>query len=99
KPCVIELQGPRAPSASPGCMAEPWRSFLRFTMPGGCAEANRDGWWESVVAISLDPATNCGCAHLRVVYGRNPAGFSLNVGDSPTNDGFGGDQGPPRARR
>lgn len=93
KPCVIELSGPRAPSASAECAAKPWSRFIHFLQPEKWSDSNKDGWWETVVAIALDPAKDCGCAHVKVVYGGPSRVFSLNLGDSPTNDGFGGDAG------
>ena len=90
---MIELRGPRAPSASPNCSAEPWSRFVRFLQPRRWADSNKDGWWETVLAISLNPAKDCGSAHIKVFYEGPSVGFSVNVGDSPTNDGFGGDAG------
>lgn len=37
--------------------------------------------------------TSCSCAVVWVEYVGEPHGWTLNVGDSPTNDGFGGDGG------
>ncbi|HSL83684.1 MAG TPA: hypothetical protein VLF66_12990 [Thermoanaerobaculia bacterium] len=37
--------------------------------------------------------TNCSCAVVWVEYVGEPHGWTLNVGDSPTNNGFGGDGG------
>lgn len=41
--------------------------------------------------------TTCSCAVVWVEYVGEPHGWTLNVGDSPTNNGFGGDAGsaPP----
>lgn len=93
KPCVIELSGPRAPSASAECAAKPWSRFIHFLQPEKWTDSNKDGWWETVLAIALDPAKDCGCAQVKVFYGGPSRIFSLNLGDSPTNDGFGGDAG------
>ena len=93
KPCVIELEGPHGPSASAECMAEPWSRFLKFRQPGRWSDSNKDGWWETVLEVALDPAKDCGCAHFKVSYGGPSVGFSVHIGDSPTNDGYGGDAG------
>src|SRR5262249_47176401 len=93
KPCVIELHGPRAPRASPSCLSEPWSRFVKLVQPKKFSDENKDGWYEAVLEITLNPAKDCGCAAFRVFYGARPEFFSVNIGDSPTNDGYGGDAG------
>jgi hypothetical protein len=93
KPCVIDLHGRQAPSASPNCRSEPWSRFVKLVQPKGFSDANRDGWYEAVLEITLDPAKNCGCATFRISFDAPPDGFTVNIGDSPTNDGYGGDAG------
>lgn len=93
KPCVIDLHGPRAPSVSASCLAEPWSRFLKLVQPNKFSDENKDGWYETVLEITLDPAKDCGCAAFRVFYGAHPHFFTVNIGDSPTNDGYGGDAG------
>jgi hypothetical protein len=93
KPCVLELHGPRAPSASASCLSEPWSRFVKLVQPKMFSDANKDGWYEAVLEITLDPAKDCGCATFHVTYDAPSYFFSVNIGDSPTNDGYGGDAG------
>ena len=93
KPCVIELHGPGAPSASPSCLAEPWSRFVKLVQPNKFSDSNKDGWYEAVLEVSLDPAKDCGCATFHISYDAPPYFFTVNIGDSPTNDGYGGDAG------
>jgi hypothetical protein len=51
----------------------------------GCA-----GWKEAVLKVNV---AGCTQAILVAEYEGLPKGWSLNVGDSPTNDGFAGDAG------
>lgn len=62
-------------------------------LPGRFVDSNKDGWWETVVEIALDPAKECGCVKLRIHFEDPVRDWSVNVGDSPTNDGYGGDAG------
>lgn len=57
-----------------------------------CA-ANR---WRSAVLKVTIPAT-CSCAVVWVEYVGEPKNWTLNVGDSPNNNGYGGDSGGPPA--
>lgn len=93
KPCLIELHGPHAPSASPSCLSEPWSRFVKLVQPKKFSDANKDGWYEAVLEITLDPAKDCGCATFHISYDAPPYFFTVNIGDSPTNDGYGGDAG------
>jgi hypothetical protein len=95
-PCVVELRGPHAPSSSPDCATEPWSRYLRFVLPDRFVDANSDGWWETVVEIALDPSKECGGAKLRIHFEDPVGAWSVNVGDSPTNNGYGGDAGTTR---
>lgn len=92
-PCVVVLQGPRAPSASPACTAGPWAKRLRFTLPERFADSNRDGAFETVLGIRLDPRSDCGCARFVVHLTGRVEDWAVNIGDSPTNNGHGGDLG------
>lgn len=91
KRCVLTLEGEGAPSASPSCLAEPWTRFLSFDQAGRFTDSNGDKSWETVVTIDLDPAKACRTLGMRLTFGRSVTGFPLNVGDSPTNNGYGGD--------
>jgi hypothetical protein len=59
-------------------MAAPW-------------DSDGDGFYEAVLKVNLDPSL--GYTKLRAVldYEGVPTGFTLNIGDSATNDGGGGD--------
>jgi hypothetical protein len=48
-------------------------------------------WKEAVLKINVP--TGCTQAIVQVEYDGLPAGWTVNLGDSPTNDGFGGDGG------
>lgn len=50
-------------------------------------------WKEAVLKINI-PA-NCTQANIVIEYDGLPAGWSANLADGPTNDGFGGDAGSP----
>lgn len=93
RPCVIDLHGPHAPSASPSCRSAPWSRFVKLVQRKEFSDANKDGWYEAVIEITLDPAKDCGCATFRIFYDAPPEFFTVNIGDSPTNDGYGGDAG------
>jgi hypothetical protein len=73
------------------CGDEAWAGHLGFELPGRFADADENGWSEVVLWLELDPAHGCGCAVLRVFFEGEPTGYTINVGDSPTNDGHGGD--------
>lgn len=90
-PCVIELHGKGAPRLTRSCTEDVWRSHLAFELPDRFSDADGNGWHEAVVRIDVDPRGGCGCAVFRITYEGQPAGFSVNIGDSPTNDGYGGD--------
>src|SRR6266850_5494589 len=91
--CVLDLKGTKAPEVPGACVTAPWSSYLTFEQPSKLSNANGDLWWESVVKINLDPAGGCGCAVFAVTYDERPTGFTVDIGDSPTNDGWGGDSG------
>ncbi len=52
-------------------------------------DSDGDGWLESVFSINVDKG--CRCANITVEYEGTPSGWTVNIGDSPTNNGFGGD--------
>jgi hypothetical protein len=54
-------------------------------------DSNFDTWREAVLKINL--TGGCTQANIVVEYEGKPTGWSLNLGDSPTNNGFGGDSG------
>jgi len=93
KPCIIDLHGSTAPRLSRECTSEPWSRYLRPVLPGKFVDLDENGWWETVVEIALDPARGCGCAQLRIHYAKPITNWTVNLGDSPTSDGYGGDAG------
>jgi len=58
-------------------------------------------WMEARVEIDLKPpagspaGTPARVAHIAVAYEGKPFQWTINVGDSPTNNGFGGNSGDP----
>ncbi len=90
-PCVIELHGEAAPRLSGSCREEGWQGHLDFLLPQRFADADANGWHEVVLQLDLDPRRGCGCAVFRITYEGEPVGHTVNIGDSPTNDGYGGD--------
>jgi hypothetical protein len=51
------------------------------------------GWGRTVAKIDL--GRGCKCASIVAEYEGLPFGWTLNIGDSPTNNGYGGDSGNP----
>jgi hypothetical protein len=93
EPCTLVLAGAGAPSASASCTSEPWSKLLHFTLPGRFLDSDKDGSFETVVEIALDPTKNCGCARWKVFFGSEVSNWLVHVGNSPTNNGHGGDEG------
>lgn len=80
-PCAIDLKTGLFTGA---CQNSPL-SFVVLPNEGGV----NDGWKETVVKVNL--GTGCTCANFVVEYEGTPTGWTVNIGDSPTNNGFGGD--------
>ncbi len=60
-------------------------------LPAGCSGS---GWNMAALRIVIPGGANgCTQANIVVEYEGTPQGWSTNLGDSPTNDGFGGDSG------
>ena len=55
------------------------------------ADSNTDSWLEAVVKIKFDG--NIKKAKFIVEYDKTPSGWTVNLGDSQSNDGYGGDAG------
>lgn len=91
--CGIELHGEGAPRLTGACGHEAWRGYLTFGLKETFADHNDDGWHETVLELDLAPSGACGCATFRVYFQGTPVSTSVNIGDSPTNDGHGGDAG------
>jgi hypothetical protein len=93
-PCAITLAGPGAPALSAECTSETWAPHLRFPQPERFSDSNGDGTWETVVEAYLDPTRDCGCVRFRVFLLEDElSGWIFHVGESPTNNGHGGDEG------
>ena len=90
-PCVLDLHGEGAPRAAAICGNEAWEPHLSFDLPERFADVDGNGWHETVIELNLDPGLGCGCVVFRIVFEGEPTGHSVNIGDSPTNDGHGGD--------
>jgi len=90
-PCEIELHGEAAPRLTGSCDSEAWKGHLTFELPQRFADADANGWHEVVLQLDLDPTSGCSCAVFRIAYEGEPSGRTVNIGDSPTNDGYGGD--------
>lgn len=90
-PCVIELHGEGAPKATGSCGDEAWKAHLGFDLPERFADADENGWHEVVLELDLEPKRGCGCVVFRIAYEGEPTGYTANIGDSPTNNGHGGD--------
>lgn len=92
-PCAITLAGSPGPSLSAECTSAEWSKLLGFPQPQRFTDSNGDGTWESVVEIRLDPARDCGCARFRLFFTDELSGWMVHIGESPTNNGHGGDEG------
>jgi hypothetical protein len=58
-------------------------------------DSNGDGWLESVIQVQLTDGCTRVCAVLD--YTERPTGFTFDLGDSSTNNGYGGNDGGPEA--
>lgn len=54
-------------------------------------DSNNDSWLETVLKINLDPANGFDVAKFLVEYDGTPQGWTVNIGDSITNNGNDGD--------
>ncbi|ANM31353.1 hypothetical protein ABI59_19895 [Acidobacteria bacterium Mor1] len=91
--CRLDLRGEEGPRASPSCTTGVFQERLGFGQADRFADSDGDGWPEVVLELDLDPAKGFSCAVFRVHYAESPQGFTVNIGDSSTNDGYGGDAG------
>ncbi len=85
EPCAIDLVTGKVT----GPCADGSTSF--FPRPPAINDSDRDSWMETVVQVSLNDECSEVCVLLD--YGPAPTGFTLNIGDSITNDGYGGNNG------
>ena len=93
-PCAITLAGPGAPSRLRGSApAEAWSSLVRFTAARALVRLER----RRVVGDGArDPSRSDEGLRLRAIRSRSGhdlAGWIVHVGNSPTNNGHGGDEG------
>ena len=54
-------------------------------------DSNADGFYETVVKVNLDPLSGFTKLYAVLDYDGVPTGFTINIGDSATNNGGGGD--------
>lgn len=54
-------------------------------------ECNVKDWKAAVITVTIPPA--CSCATVWVEFDGEPEGWTVNIGDSDSNNGFGGDAG------
>jgi hypothetical protein len=54
-------------------------------------DSDGDGFFETVLKVNLDPTLGYTKMNVLLDYRGVPRGFTLNIGDSATNDGGGGD--------
>ncbi len=105
--CVLTLHGKDAPAASASCSGEIWQDHLTFTQPERFSDLDGNGWHETVLKLDLEPSEGCTCMVFRVFFKEslrspypldpNRRVYSVNIGNSATNDGFGGDAFTTRA--
>lgn len=63
----------------------------QMTVWSPAMDSNSDGFYEAVLRVDLNPALGFTRLCALLDYEGTPAGFTLNIGDSMTNNGFGGD--------
>lgn len=84
-PCAVDLVT--------GEMSESCFTSQHFGLAGPLKDTNGDEWLEGVFRVRLEDGCNRVCAVLD--YTERPTGFTFNLGDSFTNNGFGGNDGGP----
>ncbi len=62
-----------------------------ISMVAPSVDSNMDGFFETVFKVTLDPSSGYTKMVAVLDYEGVPEGFTLNIGDSATNDGGGGD--------
>ncbi|MCP3978613.1 MAG: hypothetical protein GY716_04665 [bacterium] len=93
KACTLWLRGESAPRASASCSDEAWSRHLTFEQPKRFSDSDKDGWAETVLSFRFPPEAGCGCVFFRIHYAENSTRHSAHIGNSATNNGFGGDAG------
>jgi len=89
---VLDLRAGQATTL--GGSTVPGVSFPIFTKS---TNPNCVGWWEAHVDISLKPGSdgNARTAYVTAEYEGTPYGWTIDIGDSSTNNGYGGNSGGP----
>ncbi|WP_293337890.1 hypothetical protein [Microcoleus sp. CAWBG58] len=80
KTCEIDLKT--------GAIAGTQNQFITVVQPP--IDANGDSWLETLVKINFQDFTT---VKFIVDYGETSSGWTVNIGDSASNDGYGGDVG------
>jgi hypothetical protein len=93
---IINLRTGTVSGASPGVTVGPVQNQGPMST---CAAGN---WWKGFVTVDLNPALGSGglprTAFFTVEYEGTPSGWGVDIGDSSTDDGYGGgDVGDPSA--
>ncbi len=83
------IQGGSIPTGPFITLVEP---LSRVTIPADSRCADKP-WWSALIRVDVPP--ECSRFIVWLDYLGEPEGWTLNIGDSETNDGFGGDAGSP----
>lgn len=93
QPCLIDLKtGSYSPNCDPAIVPSTGWPFDIVTVPQ-LRNDLPDAFFETVLKVTFQRPGQWRCteAHITVVYEGIPTGHSLNIGDSRSNDGHGGD--------
>lgn len=74
-----------------GVTFQPGGSCAPVGLPANCPASPTTGWKQAALKITLP--TGCTQANVTIEYEGTPCGFTADLGDSSTNDGFGGGGG------
>lgn len=85
-PCFVDLV---TGAVSGPCVTAAGPPF--YPAPPAVGDTNGDAWLETVVSVTLTDECSRVCVVLD--YVEDPTGFTLNLGDSATNNGHGGNAG------
>jgi hypothetical protein len=89
---TINLRTGAVSGASPGVSA----AAALQTSPYPSSTCAAGNWFTALAIVDLNPALGYGqprTAYFTVEYEGTPWGWTVNLGDSPTNDGYGGNSG------
>jgi len=82
--CTVDL---RSGTTTLGCHTSPLSVLVTPV------DSDGDGWFEACIHVDLSPGFGNTKILVETKYGPPPSGWTFNVGDSLTNNGFGGDAG------